>query len=169
MRPKTLIARFIVLIALGSLTWLIITAPVPAQGFGLSPGILRAGGFSTGIGFYQAPNNDAISDSGMYSFARYELSNFGLELDYGFSDLNFFLGTVDYLYPVSMAGGVTQTEVALGGGLTIVNNDPSFDESKFGTNVMSQISFMDKLAVRLRYDFLEGDADLWTFGLSYAF
>lgn len=168
MKPRTLITRSIVLFALGSLIWLIVTSPVPAQGFGLGPGI-RMGGFSTGLGFYQSPNDDAISDSGMYSFARLEVSDFALELDYGFSDLNFFIGTVDYMYRVPMASGITQTEVSFGGGLTIVNNDPTFDESKFGTNVLSQFTFMDKLAVQLRYDFFEGDADLWTFGLSYAF
>lgn len=169
MEIRTFIARLIVLVALGSLMWLVFTAPVPAQGLGLglAPGF-TGGGFSTGVGFYQAPN-EAKSDSGMFSFVRYEFSTFEIEIDYGLSDSDFFLGTLDYLYYVPTAEGITRTEVALGGGLTFVNQDPSLDKAKFGPNLLGQLKFMDNLAVQLRYDFLEGDADLWTFGLSYGF
>jgi hypothetical protein len=167
MNFRTLIARIIVLLTLGSLTWLIFTAPAAAQGLGFGLGS-SVGGFSSGIGFYQAPS-DAISDSGIFSFARYELSNIGFELDYGLSNQNFMLGSLDYLYRMPTASGVTRTEIALGGGLTFVNQDPSLDESKFGPNLLGQIKFMENLGVQLRYDFLEGDADLWTFGLSYGF
>ena len=167
MERRTLITRFILLLTLGSLAWLVLSVPASSQDFGMAPG-MGIGGFSTGVGFYQAPDNDAISDSGLYSFVRYEIQSFEFEIDYGLSDQNFFLGAVDYLYYAPTGKGVTQTEVALGAGVTFINSDPTLDDSKFGPNILCQARFMDLLAVQLRYDFLEGDADLWTFGLSYS-
>ena len=136
-------------------------------GIGLMPGG-DTGRFSVGSGAYQAPD-DAISDSGVYSFARYEISQFEFEIDYGLSDQGFFLGAVDYLYSIPTAEGVTRAEVALGGGLTFVNDDPVLDSSKLGANFLGQVRFLDTFAVQLRYDLLGEDANLWTFGFSYSF
>jgi hypothetical protein len=137
-----------------------------AQGFGMAE--LGGGRFSMGAGAYQAPD-EAMSDSGLFSFARYELTSFAFEIDYGMTDQDFFLGAADYLYHLPTAGGITQTEIAVGGGVTFINNDPGFDGSDFGPNLMGQLRFADKLALQLRYDFLGESANLWTFGLSYDF
>ncbi len=141
-------------------------APVMAQDLGMLPSDF--GRFSVGAGLYQAPD-EAISDSGVYSFVRYEISSFEFEIDYGVSDQSFFLGAADYIYHVPTASGITQTEVAIGAGVTFVNNDPSIDDSKFGMNVLGQVRFMDSFAVQVRRDFLGDNANLWTFGLSYSF
>jgi len=156
--------RYVVTIVI---LWLALCTPADAQGLGLLTGD-SLGRFSMGLGAYQAPN-EAISDSGVYTFARYEISNFEFEIDYGFSDHEFFLGAADYLYQIPTASGITQTDVALGGGVTFINNDPSLDKARFGPNILGQVRFADTMAVQLRYDFLGDDANLWTFGLSYSF
>ena len=141
-------------------------SPAHAQDLGLMPSSL--GRFSVGAGAYQAPGGEK-SSSGVYGLARFEITQFELEIDYGLSDQNFFLGAADYLYYIPMAQGLTGTEAAIGGGITFVNDDPSLDESKFGPNLLAQIRFMDSYAVQLRHDFLGGNSNLWTFGLSYSF
>jgi len=141
--------------------------PIKAQGLDLVPGA-DLGGFSIGTGAYQAPD-EASSDSGVYSFARYEMGQFEFEIDYGFTDEQFFLGAADYLFSMPTAEGVTGASVALGGGLTFVNSDPVFDDAKVGPNILGLLRFMDVLAVQLRYDLLGESSNLWTFGLSYSF
>jgi hypothetical protein len=157
----------IITLAVGALLIMLVPAGEAEAGIGLMPGG-DMGGFSIGSGAYQAPD-DAVSDSGIYSFARYELDQFAFEIDYGLTDQPFFLGTVDYLYRIPTAEGVTGAEVALGGGLTFVNDDPVLDSSKLGPNILGQVRFMDTYAVQLRYDLLGEKSRLWTFGLSYSF
>ncbi len=159
-------SAWIIFMPVALIVALILPVPAMAQGLGLD--ILDGGGFSMGAGAYQAPD-EALSDSGLYSFARYEMDQFAFEIDYGVSDQDFFLGAADYLYRLPTAGGITQTEIAIGGGITFINNDPGFDDSKFGPNLLGQIRFMDTLAIQLRYDFLGDSSNLWTFGLSYDF
>lgn len=166
MKADNVKIRIIVLSA-GILLAVLVPAGKASAGIGLMPGD-DMGRFSIGSGAYQAPD-DAVSDSGIYSFARYETGQFAFEIDYGLTDQPFFLGAVDYLYQVPMAEGVTRAEVALGGGLTFVNDDPVLDSSKLGPNILGQVRFMDTLAVQLRYDLLGEKARLWTFGLSYSF
>jgi hypothetical protein len=141
--------------------------PVKAQGLDLVPGA-DIGGFSIGTGAYQAPD-EATSDSGVYSFARYEIGQFEFEIDYGLTDEQFFLGAADYLFSIPTAEGVTGAKVALGGGVTFVNSDPVFDDAKAGPNFLGLLRFMDVMAVQLRYDLLGESSNLWTFGLSYSF
>ena len=169
MRERSQHFRLIVLPVLGISVLLLLAAPAMGQNFdlGLMPGG-DMGRFSIGAGAYQAPN-DAISDSGLYGLVRYEIDQFEFEIDYGLTDQQFFLGAADYLFNIPTAEGVTQTAVAIGGGLTFVNNDPVLDDSKIGPNLLAQVRFMDTLAVQLRYDWLGEDASLWTFGLSYSF
>jgi hypothetical protein len=164
-RGKVHIPAFIVIAAALAIA---VILPPPANAFDLGLGSMDTGDFAMGAGVYRAPSG-AESDSGMYSFARYQLSQLAFEIDYGLSDQPFFLGAADYLYDVPTAAGITQTEVAIGGGITFVNNDPAFDDSQFGPNLLGQVRFMDNLAVQVRYDFLGESANLWTFGLSYAF
>ena len=138
---------------------------VMAQGFpdlmGASP--VDIGKFSAGIGMYEPEGGD----SGIYGLARYEMSSLEFELDYGL-DESFFLLCADYLYFIPTAEGVTQTSIALGGGVTFINDDPSADDSQFGPNFLGKIQFMDNYAFQVRYDLLGDDSDLWTFGISYA-
>jgi len=157
----------IITLSVGMILLMLIPVRDAVAGIGLMPGD-DMGRFSVGSGAYQAPD-DAISDSGVYSFARYEIDQFEFEIDYGLTDHQFFMGTVDYLYHFPTAEGVTRAEIALGGGLTFVNDDPVLDSAKLGPNILSQIRFMDTLAVQLRYDLLGEKARLWTFGLSYSF
>jgi len=158
--------KITIICLLSVMLMLVMPSAAYAQGLGMIPSDM--GTFSAGLGVYQAPS-DAISDSGMYALVRYEISTFQFEIDYGVSDHSFFLGTADYLYYFPTASGITQTDVALGAGVTFVNNDPAMDGSEMGFNVLGQIRFMDSLAAQVRRDFLGGDADLWTFGLSYSF
>jgi len=144
----------------------LLPSPVSAQGLKF-PGT-DIGNFSVGAGAYRAPD-EAENDSGFYGLVRYEISDFEFEIDYGLTDQRFFLAAADYLYYVPTAAGITQTEVVLGGGVTFVNDDPAFNDSQFGPNLLGQVRFMDTLAVQIRYDFLGKSANLWTFGLSYSF
>jgi hypothetical protein len=134
--------------------------PIP----GLST--LTPGRFSVGGGMYQAPNA-AKSDSGVYALARYEISNFEFEIDYGINQ-NFFLGAADYIYNVPTAEGITQTAISFGAGLTAVGSDPGSEDTKFGGNALGQVRFMDTLALQIRFDLLGGKSNLWTMGLTYA-
>jgi len=158
--------KFLLMSALTAI--LLLSIPYAAEAQGLGPIPTDIGHFSAGLGLYQAPS-DAISDSGMYGLVRYEISSFEFEIDYGVSDQPFFLGAADYLYIIPTAEGVTQTSIALGGGITFVNNDPALDGSETGFNILGKIKFMDSFDVQVRHDFLGGDANLWTFGVSYSF
>lgn len=135
-----------------------------AQTFPSVPGI-DIGTFSLGAGLYQAPSG-ADSDSGLYGLARYEISSFEFEIDYGLTGKNFFLGAADYLYYFPTAEGITKTAISLGGGITFVSDDPSKSDTKFGPNVLGQVRVLDNYSVQVRYDFLGSGANLWTFGVS---
>jgi len=137
-------------------------APLPGVG------TIMPGRFSLGLGAYQAPSG-AESDSGCYALARYEISAFELEVDYGCSDRNFFLGAADYMYYLPTAEGITQTAIGFGAGVTFVTDDPGAGDTQIGANALGQIRFMDTFAAQIRYDFLGDKSNLWTFGLSYAF
>ncbi len=146
--------------------FIFLSAPASAQGL---PGASRAdiGRLSTGIGFYEAPDG-AISDSGFYALARLEVSSFKFEIDYALDDPNFFLGAIDYLYYIPTSEGITQTAVAFGAGYTFMNSDAAFDSSKSGLNVLGQVRIADTIEAQVRYDFLGGNSNLFTFGMSYA-
>jgi hypothetical protein len=155
------------ILAGGAVASLLIFAP--GSYAALIPGLggLGSGGFSFGLGAYQAPN-DADSDSGMFALARLQTEGLQFELDYGLTNQDFLLGAADYLYSIPTAEGITQTSIALGGGATFVLNDPGSGDTEIGPNALAQIKFMGSYSVQLRYDLLGGNGSLWTFGLSYA-
>jgi hypothetical protein len=158
--------RIPVLAAFAAMLFLLLASESMASPLpGLSS--LTPGRFSVGGGMYQAPNA-AKSDSGIYALARYEISNFEFEIDYGVSNQNFFLGAADYVYKIPTAEGITQTEISVGAGLTAVGSDPGDEDTKFGANALGQVRFMDTLALQIRFDLLGGKSNLWTMGLTYA-
>jgi hypothetical protein len=141
----------------------------PASVAGPLPGLpdLGIGSFSLGLGVYQAPSG-AKSHSGTYGLARYEVSTFELEVDYGLSKQNYFLGAADYLYKLPTAEGITQTAIAFGGGLTYVANDAGSGKTQLGPNVLAQLKFMHSYGAQLRYDFLGHNSNLWSLGVTYS-
>ena len=151
----------------GAMASLLIFAP--ASRAGLIPGLggLGSGGFSVGLGGYQAPK-DAESDSGLYALGRLTTDSLQFEVDFGLTKKNFLLGAADYLYFIPTAEGLTQMSIAVGGGATFVLNDAGSGDTQIGPNALAQVQLMDSYSLQLRYDFLGGSSNLWTLGLSYA-
>jgi hypothetical protein len=141
-------------------------SPLHAQVLGALPGG-DFGTLSVGAGFYNAPDTSG-DESGFYTLARLMISQFELELDYGLSDSDFLLGSANYLYYVPTAEQFTQTAVALGAGYTFILEEGKFDYGNGGFNVLGQVQIADTISAQIRYDFLGGESDILTFGLSYS-
>ena len=156
-----------IITALATVIALASAVPAHAQSLGMIPGA-DFGTFSVGAGFFNAP--DAESDeSGLYGLVRLEISTFAVEIDYTLDGSNSLLGAIDYLYYIPTAEMITQTTVAVGAGYTFVQNDGAFTGSNGGFNVLGQVRVADTITAQVRYDLLNGESDLLTFGLSYAF
>jgi hypothetical protein len=79
------------------------------------------------------------------------------------------MGTLDYLWYVPTAEGITQTALAFGLGLTAANNDPTLDDSQFGLNALAKVRFAKTVEGQIRYDYMGDDSKLLTLGVSWAF
>ena len=120
-----------------------------------------------GGGWWSMPDVESVSDSGLYASLIMGSETYQLELDYGVDDLNFMALAADYLYSLSGSGYEMGSSAYIGVGYTYFSSD-DLDNAN-GLNVMLAADLGEAIGGQVRYDFLGGDQDMFTIGITYQF
>jgi hypothetical protein len=134
------------------------------------PASAQGESWSLGGGYFTLPNVDTqdgtIKSSGIYACAQMRSPTYVLEADYGIDDPGFLVIAADYLYPLS-AGESYGGKSFVGAGYTYFSSDTLDNEQ--GMNLIAGMEFGSGLQGSLRYDFLGGDQEMITVGITYVF
>jgi hypothetical protein len=136
----------------------------------VQPASAQGESWSVGGGYFTLPNVDTqdgtIKSSGMYACAQMRSPTYVMEVDYGIDDPGFLVVAADYLYPLSASESYGGSSF-LGAGYTYFSSDTL--DNQQGFNVMAGMEFGTGLQGSIRYDFLGGDQEMVTVGITYMF
>ncbi|HEX9746300.1 MAG TPA: hypothetical protein VGB30_12815 [bacterium] len=140
--------------------------PAYAQ-YGGNP--MDMGTFSLGGGWWSMPDaGDGIDNSGLYVAGQYRAEQYMLEFDISMADTQFYALAADYLYSLAEGGySMASGAVYIGAGYTYFSSDDLDNES--GLNAILAAEVGDQLFGSIRYDWLGGDQDMFTLGITYSF
>jgi len=156
-----MIKRYYTVMLAGLMMFAFLSLPVQAQ----------TESWSIGGGYWTLPNYDSgevsVDTSGFYASVAMRAESYLLEFDYAIDDPGFYALATDYIYPLSGGESYFGGSSFVGAGYTYFSAD-ELDNAQ-GFNVVLGAELSQGLAGAIRYDFLDGDQELFTIGVTYSF